>query len=270
MNVDNFSDTFTPKLIAALEAALQMSARPVRALLMTNPHNPLGQCYPQTVLEECLKFCHAHRLHYISDEVYALSQFPNPHLANPPPFVSALSLDLHALGCDSKLVHTVWSTSKDFGSSGIRVGCIVTQANYTLAVGSAIAANEQTSSLSAIALAGLLGSPDLPRLLALSAARLAEAYTTVTGFLTTHGVEFVPATAGVFVFARLVPEAETWKDEAATVARLRERGVLMSAGRGFRGGEREKGWVRIVFAVEPAELRRGLDIITSTIFAQDK
>lgn len=140
-----------------------------------------------------------------------------------------------------------------------------------MAAGSVIAANEQTSSLSAVALSGLLRSPRLPDLLALNAARLADAYRTVTHFLTAHGVEFVPATAGVFVFARLVPGVRTWEEEAEAVARLRGAGVLVGAGRGFRGGEREKGWVRIVFAGDPAELRKGLDVIAFTLFrGQDK
>lgn len=84
-------------------------------------------------------------------------------------------------------------------------------------------------------------------------------------------MEFVPATAGVFVFARLAPGVRTWEEEAEAVARLRGAGVLVGAGRGFRGGEREKGWVRIVFAGDPAELRKGLDVIAFTLFrGQDK
>ncbi len=41
---------------------------------MTNPHNPFARCYPLRVLEECLRFCERRGLHYVSDEVYALSR----------------------------------------------------------------------------------------------------------------------------------------------------------------------------------------------------
>lgn len=121
VNVDGFSETFTMKLLPALSAALEASKRPVRALVLTNPHNPFGQCYPKEVLEECVKFCQRHGIHYISDEVYALSVFHNADSASGPSFVSALSLDLQAIGCAPEYVHTIWSVSKDFGASGIRM-----------------------------------------------------------------------------------------------------------------------------------------------------
>ena len=121
VNVGAFEDTFTKALIPALEQALKKSTRPVRALVMTNPHNPFGQMYPKEVLEACVKFCQEHDIHYISDEVYALSVLPTPTVESPVLFISALSLDLDTLGCDARRVHTIWSTSKDFGSSGIRM-----------------------------------------------------------------------------------------------------------------------------------------------------
>lgn len=121
VNVEEFSDTFTTKLIPALSAALDASERPVRALILTNPHNPFGQCYPKEVLAQCVKFCQQHGIHYVSDEVYALSVLAGADLEDRAPFTSALSLDLQALGCAPEYVHTIWSVSKDFGSSGIRM-----------------------------------------------------------------------------------------------------------------------------------------------------
>lgn len=269
------------KLVPALLEALKSSKRPVRALVMTNPHNPFGQCYPKHVLEECVKFCQEHGIHYISDEVYALSAFPSPHAQEMAPFVSALSLDLTTLGYDAKYVHTIWSVSKDFGSSGVRMvrthnsrqetaadskqGCIITQANTHIAVGTALGANTQTSSLSAIAITGLLRSPELPRLIRLNATRLADAYKTTEEFLIRHGIEYIPVTAGLFVFARLNPHAQTWEDEADTIAKLSDAGLIVSAGRGYHVVSHEKGWARITFAVGPAELRKGLDLIACTL-----
>ena len=125
VNVESFEETFTSSLIPALKSALTDSTRPVRALVLTNPHNPFGQSYPKEVLKQCIKFCHENKIHYISDEVYALSSFPNASMKNAPSFVSALTIDVVALGCDLQLVHTIWSLSKDFGSSGIRMVCFL-------------------------------------------------------------------------------------------------------------------------------------------------
>ena len=78
-----------------------------------------------------MQFCQAHDLHLISDEVYALSSFKSSSTL--PPFVSALSLldslpetDIegrhkHKDGFNPARVHVIWSMSKDFGCSGIRM-----------------------------------------------------------------------------------------------------------------------------------------------------
>lgn len=160
--LDETSRPLTASLLPGLRMA--MSSVPdrskVKALVMTNPNNPLGQCYTVKVLQETLEFCKAAGIHYISDELYALSRLGRGE------FVSALSLDTpgeavddttdvreidngtdttmsigsdrkrrfegadHSVArkrarrsctADSPLVHVIWSTSKDMCSSGIRM-----------------------------------------------------------------------------------------------------------------------------------------------------
>lgn len=74
-----------------------------------------------------------------------------------------------------------------------------------------------------------------------------------------NGIEYIPVQSGVFVFARLRKGIENWDGEALMVQECKDAGVLVSAGRSYHGIETEKGWARITFAVEPSELRRGLD-----------
>ncbi len=121
VNVPSFCETFTTNLLPALDEAMANAPYRIRALVLTNPHNPFGQCYPQELLEGCLKFCQKQGIHLISDEVYALTSFPCAELSEPVPFVSVLSLDARALGCDLSRIHTIWSISKDFGASGFRM-----------------------------------------------------------------------------------------------------------------------------------------------------
>lgn len=116
-----FEDSLGSALVAALEESYRNSARPIKALVLSNPHNPLGRCYSRETLEQCFKFCQQYQLHLISDEVFALSVFESQDLPNPAPFVSALSLDPTALGCDEGKVHVVWSMSKDLAATGIRL-----------------------------------------------------------------------------------------------------------------------------------------------------
>jgi len=121
VNVSNLGFTLTEAILPALEKAYEIAQCPIKGLILTNPHNPLGQCYPKLVLEGCLKFCNAHNIHFVSDEIYALTSFACPDIPNPVPFVSALSIDVEKLGCNRSRVHTIWSTSKDFGQSGVRM-----------------------------------------------------------------------------------------------------------------------------------------------------
>lgn len=133
----------------------------IKALVITNPHNPLAQCYPKWVLLEIMQFCAEHDLQYVSDELYGMSDLQRLGEGGgggATPFISALSLDTsraeqstdklsgnvidesvldnqvnpneesNAEGCFSKLarckklrIHVIWSLSKDFGSSGLRM-----------------------------------------------------------------------------------------------------------------------------------------------------
>ncbi|KAJ4390994.1 hypothetical protein N0V93_004593 [Gnomoniopsis smithogilvyi] len=250
----NFSD----ELLPALEKAYNSAQCQVRALLITNPHNPLALCYPRDTLESCVKFCAKHNLHLISDEVYALSTFPSPDVQRTDPFVSVLSLDLDCLEAKKSQVHTVWSTSKDFGQSGIRMGCTITQFNREMAVGLALAANTQISVLTSIFVTSLLSSPDLPSLIALNSERLASAYKQITTFFKNERIAYLPCNAGLYLYVKLVPYAVTWDDEANVVSQFREAGVLVSPGRAFHGPDSEKGWVRMGFAVHPIQLQEAI------------
>ena len=121
--------------VDALKGAYATATDPsrIKALVLTNPHNPFGQCYPPEVLRELLRFCETRGLHFVSDEVYALSSFESTSVL--PPFCSALSLLRNSPETDVEQrhhgkdiidparVHVVWSMSKDFGISGIRMVC---------------------------------------------------------------------------------------------------------------------------------------------------
>lgn len=101
----------------------------MKAILVCNPHNPLGQCYPKTTLAALLQFCQKNNLHYISDEVYALSVHAPGSICDGnieegrlhdqttmQAFTSILSVEP-----PNETVHVIYSLSKDFGCSGLRM-----------------------------------------------------------------------------------------------------------------------------------------------------
>lgn len=113
--------------VTEMEDTLLAATRPIKALILTNPHNPLGRCFSRKQLEHCLKFCHDNNLHLVVDEVFGPMTFEAPDLPQGDRFVSVLSLDCKALGCDPSRVHMIWSPSKVFALSGIRlVSCGIT------------------------------------------------------------------------------------------------------------------------------------------------
>jgi len=107
---------------AALDAAYDQAPAKAKILLLSHPHNPLGIAFPPHVVQECIDWCRAKGVHLISDEIYAGSVY-RPDSAN---FVSALELasqptNKGGLGL-GPYVHWVYSLSKDFALSGLRVG----------------------------------------------------------------------------------------------------------------------------------------------------
>ncbi|TPX23919.1 hypothetical protein DIZ76_013262 [Coccidioides immitis] len=264
-DMSGFFGNSTARLKSILAAAIDQSPCRIRALILTNPHKTLGRCFPQEVLEGCLELCQQRAIHLISDEEYALTEFSCAEVSAPAPFISVLSLNTRALKCDRSRVHTMWSIGKDFGASGFRLGCIVTQDNQMLASRLEASLYSRISTSSAVFTKTLLSSPTLPFLIALNSARLAEAYIYITDFFTRRNIRYVPVSTGLNIFARLAPEASTWVDEDAMIDRLREVGVLVTGGRQYHGGPQGKGWARLSFSVEPRKLHEALERIDLTL-----
>lgn len=123
----------------------------------------------------------------------------------------------------------------------------------------------QISSLSSLATSGLLQHPDLSRLVSLNLQRLAEAYTHVTAWLTRHGFPYIPATAGVYILARLAPQATDWEQEAQVQAKIKAAGVMLASGRSFHLCAEQKGWFRIIIAVQPDMLEKALKLLEKAL-----
>lgn len=121
-------DPFSPDAVTRYEETF-LKARDetgvtIRALLICNPHNPLGRCYSRETLEALLLFCQKYQIHLISDEVYALSVYNNDDSVG---FISVLSIDPVPLGVDPALIHVLYGMSKDFAAAGLRLGCLISR-----------------------------------------------------------------------------------------------------------------------------------------------
>ncbi|KAL2755384.1 hypothetical protein ACRALDRAFT_2041761 [Sodiomyces alcalophilus JCM 7366] len=258
------------------EALLDARERGIvtRAIILCNPHNPLGRCFSPQVLAAYMAFCQKHHIHLISDEIYALSVWENPDAPDALPFRSVLSIDTTGL-IDPSLVHALWGMSKDFGSNGIRIGCIVSQNNNDFI--HALGANSYftcPSSLADRATTALLSDTAFVESFIRTNSRLLSSrYVFTVRFLESHGVPYEKgANAGLFVWidllgylattigarssAELGTEEDRWALEARVQAALLKQRVFLASGAVF--GSDRPGWFRIVFAHDEMYLRQGL------------
>ncbi|QRD85572.1 1-aminocyclopropane-1-carboxylate synthase [Aspergillus flavus] len=258
--VPSLEDSFGPALLSALEESYEKASCPIRALVLANPHNPLGRPYSRLILEQCMAFCQRRNIHLVSDEAFALSSFTSPDFTNPEPFISCLSIDPSRVGCDPQRIHVVWSMSKDLSASGVRL--VRSQLPlFLLPWINRLVASVHVSVLSTVFAKEVLALPQLPKLLTLSATRLAKAYSTLTTAFKATGIEYFPSYATVFVLARLAPNATAWDEEMLALRAYMQAGVAVVPGRAYHMPEGQKGWMQVTFAVFHEDLLEGIRTI---------
>ncbi|PLB48733.1 aspartate aminotransferase [Aspergillus steynii IBT 23096] len=231
----------------------------VKALLLCSPHNPLGRCYPEEVLKEYMKFCARNGLHLISDEIYALSTWENPRLPEAPGFKSILSLNVRGL-MDPSMLHVVWGLSKDFGATGLRVGCLISPSNrLTLDAAEGVSLYNFPSSVAdQIAASLLLDHEFTEQYITTSRRRLSTSYDLVTTFLRTHDIPYIECNAAFFVWINLGAKTEgRGITDTEITAQLRQEKVYIAAGKAYAA--EEAGWFRLVFAHPQHVLQEGLE-----------
>jgi aspartate/methionine/tyrosine aminotransferase len=244
----------------ALDLALAGAGRPVKALLFTSPDNPLGRVYTAGEVDEVVRWAETTGMHLVVDEVYALSVF------GPRPFTSCAALRT-SLG---ERVHIVWAFSKDFASSGLRCGVLVSENAGVLAAVDALAywacCSGDTQHLLGTMIADDAWADGY---VAQMRARLGAAYEAVTAALDAEGIAYLPSGAGFFVLLdlRRSLDERSWPGEAALWRRLLERAnVNLTPGAACRVGE--PGFMRLCFAGVPpataAEAIRRIGIVLRT------
>ena len=278
--------------VSAYETALLAEnaapgAGSVRAILLCNPHNPLGRCYPPETLIALMRLCQKYSIHLVVDEIYALSVFANAAAPASEPFTSALSVDTRGI-IDPALVHVLWGLSKDFGANSLRIGCAVSQHNPALmSVLDAHAAYSFPSALlDYMACTILEDGKFVESFIRESRRRLGENYALTTAVLKKHGIRYEEANAGCFVWVDL---GSAWKERNRGMATLGDVGWVYLADEmdgatnvgddvmrllvrqrvflasGDACGSEKQGWFRIVFSQPRPLLLEGLKRVVEAL-----
>ncbi|XP_049746885.1 1-aminocyclopropane-1-carboxylate synthase-like protein 1 [Elephas maximus indicus] len=246
------------KLEIALQGAHSEGVK-VKGLILINPQNPLGDIYSPGELQEYLEFAKRHKLHVVMDEVYMLSVFEESAA-----YSSVLGLERLP---DPQRTHVMWSTSKDFGMSGVRFGTLYTE-NQDVAVAVAtLCCYHGLSGLVQYQLAQLLRDHDwinqvyLPE----NHARLKAAHTYVSEELRALRIPFLNRGAGFFIWAdlRKYLSKGTFEEEMLLWRRFLDNKVLLSSGKAFECIE--PGWFRFIFADNAHQLRLGMQRVRQVL-----
>ncbi|KAF9313069.1 hypothetical protein BG003_005648 [Podila horticola] len=210
----------------------------VKAVVLSNPHNPLGRNYASEILIEFLRFASRNQVHILFDEIYALSIFDDKLVgqakAEQPdsaPFISVLSIPDLEQYCEKDLIHVAYGMSK----------AMITK---------------------------LLSDPDtIETFTQTNQKRLAESYTLTVDTLRAHHIPFLPAQGGHFLWAdfrQYIPRSLAASAAAGERAAehllwraMLDRGVYVNLGEAF--SESKVGFFRLTFAVPVPMLKLGLD-----------
>ncbi|OOF91836.1 hypothetical protein ASPCADRAFT_518229 [Aspergillus carbonarius ITEM 5010] len=262
--IDPFSMAAIDEYERAYAAAKSNGVR-IKAVLLCSPHNPLGRCYSEDILKEYMRFCSRNGLHLISDEIYAMSVWRNPRMSDAPGFKSILSMNVREF-MDPSMVHVVWGLSKDFGSTGLRIGCLISPFNsvFLEAVEGISLYNFPSSVADQLASRLLLADGFTEQYISTNQHRLAESYEFATDFLQSHSIPYKDCNAAFFIWMNL---GAAMKDATATdkeiLAKLSGERVYIAPGTAYAG--EEAGWFRMVFGHPPHILEEGLNRLVRAI-----
>ncbi|RGP59475.1 hypothetical protein FLONG3_11169 [Fusarium longipes] len=264
--VDPLGDEAVSKYEKVILDAQDQGTR-VSGLVISHPHNPLGRCYSRSVLIALMKLCQKYKVHFISDEIYALSVWNNTVDQHPPPvpFESALSIDTTDI-IDGDRVHVLWGMSKDFGANGIRVGTIVSQTNLPLHASIiAVGLYSSVSSISDHVTVNILEDDAfVESYVAENQRKLSAQYTRVVTWARKNQIDYAPGVNAAFflwvdlgkAYMERHPQLETNDITDLVMSKLMEKKIFLASGKAF--GSEKPGWFRIVFSHADEYLDLGL------------
>lgn len=219
----------------------QLVTSRTRAIIVNSPSNPLGTVLDEQQARAILDFARRHDLWVISDEVYERLTWGVPH-------VSLLALDT-----DDRVMG-VFSTSKTYAMTGIRVGFLVVPPGHSRTLGAIQEAVISCINVPAqrAALAAITGDQSHVEAEMAHYEGNLEAASEV---LRAKGLHFREPQGAFYLWIDMSHVSDG--DILAWCERfLLERGVSVAPGSAF--GAAGEGWIRVCYAGDRQELLEGL------------
>jgi 1-aminocyclopropane-1-carboxylate synthase len=253
--------------VSSLDAAFDrgvISGCRFKALLLTNPSNPIGSLYRSSDILAAIAWARSKGLHVIVDEIYALSTFST----DSPSFEAAVHDDSFPRSFESVValldnnlqddVHVLWSLSKDFGGSGLRCGAMYSQSRGLLKAMAGLNDAFQVSNWIQQCVAHVLSDTSfIDSYIAMNRRVLRDSYLFLRQSLKQLNIPLVGrlagAVSGIFVFAdfRRYLSEDSFEGEMSFFDEMVKRGVVMTPGKACHS--QVPGFFRICYAWVPRE-----------------
>ncbi|KAK6018914.1 aminotransferase, class I/II [Ostertagia ostertagi] len=224
----------------------------VRAVLIINPHNPLGIVFP---VDDVIRLCNwatRNDLVVLVDESFTSCVFGSTN------FRSFLTYRHRVIKPEN--VFYLWSLSKDFGIPGMKISVVQSSCPKLLKSLSRLELIHPVSALAHDAATALLSDFEwLRNFHSLKLARLSDHYEFLVKNLHDIGLEFTPAVAGCFVMIdfRKHLRSQTFEAELSLWKTFCDRGVMLTPGQHVLCPQ--PGWMRLVFSCSKSELGEGIN-----------
>ena len=259
--VDQFSIDGVECYERALKEAEAAGTR-IRALLLCNPHNPLGRSYPRETLVEIMRFCERNKIHLFSDEIYAMSVYDTPDDELAVPFESVVSFDSSEY-INPDYLHMLYAMSKDLGAGGLRVGCLVSgNKELRKAMDQLVFFHWTGIADQRVAIEILEDKEWVESFFFASREKLRDHSALTKSMLDEKGIKYAPGSnAGFFLVIDLRPflkytGKEGWEAEAALVEKMMGARLFLTSGEMMKS--EEPGWFRLIFSQDQQTLKEGL------------
>lgn len=226
--------------IAPFKAAINSKTK---AILLTHPHNPLGEVLSKNFLTEIIELCDKNNIHLISDEVYTLSRH---NLEDE--FTSALHIKT-----DYKNIHYLYGMAKDFTLAGLKCGYFTSKNEQVLNAMKSISYFHTVPSNTQLIITKLLNDTHLDEFFHKSIIKIKNNLELIKEKI--PKLKIIQPKAGIFFLAdlrELLSENTFHAEEVLFHRLIQEIGINLTPGKEL--GLAEPGFFRICYAKKENEL----------------